>query len=934
MMIKPGVSRRPGSISEIVRRSQRLLSTLVFAIGVVAMSPLLAQERATTAMLHLSDGGYLAGSLENSDDPAAIRWRSPQFLSPFSIPLGAVRAVQYPQPDESVQPKGEYCFELVGDDVLYGDLLAATATDFEVESALAGRLQIGRSSVRKFYRWQGENLIYLGPAGLEEWVQSSPAWRNLAGAPATSKPNTSIFGNFGIPQRAMIEFDIAWDRAPDFVFSLGVDRELATDDEAFRFEVWAEQLVAIGEAKREADVASVMRIPDGPGHLHMRAYLDQQERRLLLFTPNGESVASLRLKTGKPLRRGGVRLTNKKGSIRLEAMRISMWDGVAPGKVEADRARVHRVDGSIAYGELASFDAAAKTFVVRAGEEELRIPAAEVTDVFLPADIEDAERREGAEDGRIRVSYFDGSRLTGTATKIEAGSVTLTSSAITPAMRLPVEDRRSLVTLSSTKAKPKPGAGRRGRLEADGVRLTGYLTDSAESSTGGCLVWQPELASGASPIKPGTAGKIIYRDPPTPKKIRSVQLEKLQRERRLGFNVGFREEMKKIVRSRIAKPTSGKQPYLHLRSGDTIPIEVTKITAEGVAFQTPLSDTTFVRHDEVKAIELGAPRGLLSLEDPARTQLLTLPRLQQESPPKHLICSRDADFLRGRIVEMDEENLKFEVRLTTRTIPRNRIAHIIWFHGDELDELADAAPADLPSDVTRVQVVRANGNRLTFNAESFSDQTLFGKSEILGACKTNLKDVDQLLFGASIEEAAADLVFHRWRLTKAQDPKFVEAEQASAPAPTGTSSPLVGQPAPDFVVEKLDGRNYRLSQQKGRIVVLDFWATWCGPCLKTMPLIDRVVEEYAEQGVELLAVNLEEQPRQIESMLERHDLSMEVGLDRDGVVAAKYEVTAIPQTVVIDQAGRVARLFVGGGEKLEEPLRAAIQELLESGDET
>ena len=94
-----------------------------------------------------------------------------------------------------------------------------------------------------------------------------------------------------------------------------------------------------------------------------------------------------------------------------------------------------------------------------------------------------------------------------------------------------------------------------------------------------------------------------------------------------------------------------------------------------------------------------------------------------------------------------------------------------------------------------------------------------------------------------------------------------------------------------------------------------------------MPLIDEVVREFPDQKVRLLAVNMEEQPAEIKSTLERHQLDVPVILDRDGVAAARYSVTSIPQTVVIDREGNVFRLFVGGGPKLVEPLRQALQEL-------
>jgi peroxiredoxin len=94
-----------------------------------------------------------------------------------------------------------------------------------------------------------------------------------------------------------------------------------------------------------------------------------------------------------------------------------------------------------------------------------------------------------------------------------------------------------------------------------------------------------------------------------------------------------------------------------------------------------------------------------------------------------------------------------------------------------------------------------------------------------------------------------------------------------------------------------------------------------------MPLVDGVTREFADRGVELVAVNMEEAPEQVKPMLERHKFKMPVALDRDGVAAARYAVTAIPQVVVIDRDGKVARVFIGGGKAMGEALRKVLQEL-------
>jgi thiol-disulfide isomerase/thioredoxin len=350
---------------------------------------------------------------------------------------------------------------------------------------------------------------------------------------------------------------------------------------------------------------------------------------------------------------------------------------------------------------------------------------------------------------------------------------------------------------------------------------------------------------------------------------------------------------------------------------------------KGVTFKTPISDATFVEHAKIKSVELIATHGSPQLDEIKRDRLLTLPRLQKDSPPLHLICSKNGDFLRGRIVEMDETQLKVEVRQESRSIPRDRVAQIIWLQADELTAQSGASITANASRATRVQRLGADGNRLTFLALKSDGETISGTSDVLGACRVELKDADQLLFGSTIEQSAAQLAYHLWKLHHAVEPKFVQEGAAAGGDSrlTGTASPLVGQPAFPFKLDLLDGSRFHLAEHKGRIVVLDFWATWCGPCLQSMPLVEGLVREFADRKVELVAINLEEQPEQIKAMLERHKLKVPVAIDRDGVVAAKYAVTAIPQTVLIDREGKVARLFVGGGEKTVDALRKAIQEL-------
>lgn len=129
-----------------------------------------------------------------------------------------------------------------------------------------------------------------------------------------------------------------------------------------------------------------------------------------------------------------------------------------------------------------------------------------------------------------------------------------------------------------------------------------------------------------------------------------------------------------------------------------------------------------------------------------------------------------------------------------------------------------------------------------------------------------------------------------------------------APSP---AEQLKGLEAPDFTLALLDGGSLTLSEKMGKIVLLDFWATWCGPCRIIMPVLDAVSKEFADDGVELYGVNLREDPERVRAYLESKGLDLAVALDRDGRVGEMYSAFAIPQTVIVDRDGKVAVVHVG-----------------------
>ena len=137
----------------------------------------------------------------------------------------------------------------------------------------------------------------------------------------------------------------------------------------------------------------------------------------------------------------------------------------------------------------------------------------------------------------------------------------------------------------------------------------------------------------------------------------------------------------------------------------------------------------------------------------------------------------------------------------------------------------------------------------------------------------------------------------------------------------------VGKAAPQFTLQDLAGREVSLADYRGKIVILDFWATWCGPCRMTMPMVDDIQKEYAGK-MSVLAINLQEPKDVVREYILTQNLHSEVLLDEDGSVARQYGAAAIPMQLLIDQNGIVRNITTGFDPRMGSQIRAEINSLL------
>ncbi len=140
------------------------------------------------------------------------------------------------------------------------------------------------------------------------------------------------------------------------------------------------------------------------------------------------------------------------------------------------------------------------------------------------------------------------------------------------------------------------------------------------------------------------------------------------------------------------------------------------------------------------------------------------------------------------------------------------------------------------------------------------------------------------------------------------------------------------QAAREFTVASPDGRSVKLADYSGKVVFLNFWATWCLPCREEMPTMERLYQRFKERGLVILAISVDAEGAQVViPFVKEHKLTFPIGLDPEMTLAERYRVRAIPSSFLVDKKGHVAGLALGPREWDSKAAHALIEFLLKPG---
>lgn len=146
-----------------------------------------------------------------------------------------------------------------------------------------------------------------------------------------------------------------------------------------------------------------------------------------------------------------------------------------------------------------------------------------------------------------------------------------------------------------------------------------------------------------------------------------------------------------------------------------------------------------------------------------------------------------------------------------------------------------------------------------------------------------------------------------------------------------SASPTPGNPAPEYSARTLDGGNFSLAELQGQVVILNVWATWCGPCVREMPGLQQLQDDYGDRGLTVVGASVDrgQAEREVRRFLDERNLTFTIVLDPDQDVALRFRTLGVPETFLIGRDGTIEYRWIGEFDPTATQVRERIKRVLE-----
>lgn len=968
------------------------------------------------AKLILDDGVVIAGHPIEWSAPDQIRWQGDSFCDPFVFRHRAVQEILFAQTGEleattELTPE-LFRFEFKNGDVIIGAVRQWDGKTIVIENRIAGSLRLSSQqvkSVRAIRRLQpvvGETSNLDGTQSPVEPVWTHVPVSDVATARERSKlgdqgmnnrrPALNLFGNgytvqrkIPLKDRILLDITFGWKGVPDFVLAFGFacrkvpDRSTRAEgrSEEFttgrpgtaRFDGWriecaGSRLVLIVERDGFVDLEPLASLDQRSG-IRLLVYHDPQAGTVEVLADNGQPLGRLDVGPSTP----SLDTNGDQDSVAHTQLSIQNLSANTLGIAEFDLTRwvgdIARVPRPFHEGRNDTFsvqemkpfagsivglDPGKKYLTVRAANEVISFPLARLAEVRSNAPPEPLAKGQG------RVTLVDGSTLSGRIQGFKANHWTILSSGSNSTLALPLGSVRSINLRKDQPSDSQEAAviGRVGRLVIHGNELPGRLVKATGQGNPEAydMAWHPLKSVVAARIRRGVSGKVVFKTPPklknndTATQMLEQQRQKNQRLRR-GLNFGELFLQRTDLSKRA--PVNRDAHLVHLVTGDIVRCRVDSISDGVVHVSSESADSQKIDFSLLKAIEFVSNSPPPNLDVAKKQRLLTIPRVQKSDPPTHLLCSHNGDFLRCILIGMTEDFIVVQVQGNELRLPRERIAQVIWFHDNELqdggsvnsvdphslvEESSVAGKGDLIHHETTedkgggfdyhglMQVVRNDGKRFTVEPTSVDGEQLEGQSPWLGQREFDLGRVDEILIGDEIPTSVEMVAYNQWRLKSAVEP-LVSAVLEDSKQKRKDATTLVGTEMPEVTLSLLKGGEFRLSDLRGGWVMIDFWASWSAASVETLSGLEAIRENFGRDQLTSVSVSVGETKRVVADFMSEASISASVIADTESRLAERFGVSVLPQVVLISPQGVIKAVFLGGGASM----LAGLEDELSSG---